>query len=159
MPRVLITGMSATGKSTVLRALAARGHRVQDLDAPGWSYHDPDGHQFWEHTRVRALLDAAHADRVPLFLAGCSESQIAFYPDLTHVILLTAPRDRILQRLADRTDNPYGKTPAQRAEILHNLDTIEPLLRRRASLILDTDAPPDATLRAVLTHTGLANAP
>ena len=32
MKQVLITGMSGTGKSTVVRALAARGYRAIDLD-------------------------------------------------------------------------------------------------------------------------------
>jgi len=37
MKRVLITGMSGTGKSSVIEELAARGHRAYDLDTPEWS--------------------------------------------------------------------------------------------------------------------------
>ena len=37
MTKLLITGMSGTGKTTLLRELARRGHRVVDLDDPGWS--------------------------------------------------------------------------------------------------------------------------
>jgi hypothetical protein len=33
---VLVTGMSGSGKSTVLAELARRGHRVVDTDDPGW---------------------------------------------------------------------------------------------------------------------------
>jgi predicted ATPase len=35
--KVLITGMSGTGKSTVLAELAQRGFRAVDPDEPGWS--------------------------------------------------------------------------------------------------------------------------
>src|ERR687897_3236226 len=35
--RILITGMSGTGKSTVVSELAARGHRAIDLDSDTWS--------------------------------------------------------------------------------------------------------------------------
>ena len=35
--RVLITGMSGTGKSTLIRELAARGYKAVDADDPGWS--------------------------------------------------------------------------------------------------------------------------
>jgi dephospho-CoA kinase len=38
MPKVLVTGMSGTGKSTALRALGERGHRVVDTDTDQWSY-------------------------------------------------------------------------------------------------------------------------
>ncbi|MEO1678680.1 MAG: hypothetical protein AAFU80_11045 [Pseudomonadota bacterium] len=33
----LITGMSGTGKSTVISELARQGHRALDLDQDGWS--------------------------------------------------------------------------------------------------------------------------
>jgi len=36
MPRVLITGMSGTGKSSALAELARRGHSVVDTDEEGW---------------------------------------------------------------------------------------------------------------------------
>ena len=37
MRRVLVTGMSGTGKSTALAELGRRGFRVVDTDEPGWS--------------------------------------------------------------------------------------------------------------------------
>jgi len=36
MSRVLVTGMSGTGKSSALAELARRGYRVVDTDDPGW---------------------------------------------------------------------------------------------------------------------------
>ena len=36
MSRVLVTGMSGTGKSSVLAELSRRGYRVVDTDDPGW---------------------------------------------------------------------------------------------------------------------------
>jgi adenylate kinase family enzyme len=52
--RVLIPGMSGTGKSTLLRALAERGHRVLDTDYDGWIL--PDGR--WDAGRMSQLLDS-----------------------------------------------------------------------------------------------------
>jgi hypothetical protein len=45
MTRVLITGMSGTGKSTALVELARRGHQVVDADLSAWSIEvaSPDG--------------------------------------------------------------------------------------------------------------------
>ena len=38
---VLVTGMSGTGKSTVLAELARRGHAVVDTDERGWCEEEP----------------------------------------------------------------------------------------------------------------------
>jgi hypothetical protein len=38
MPRVLVTGMSGTGKSTALGVLRSRGHRTVDTDTDQWSH-------------------------------------------------------------------------------------------------------------------------
>ena len=38
MKRILITGMSGTGKSAVIVELMRRGYRAIDLDTPEWSH-------------------------------------------------------------------------------------------------------------------------
>jgi len=42
----------------------------------------------------------------------------------------------LVERVSRRTNNPYGRTPEQRAEIARYVDTVEPLLRRGANLEL-----------------------
>jgi dephospho-CoA kinase len=43
MKCILLTGMSGTGKSTIIGELRARGYQAIDMDEPGWSEHAPDG--------------------------------------------------------------------------------------------------------------------
>jgi predicted ATPase len=38
MAKILVTGMSGTGKSMALEILAARGHRAVDTDTDQWSH-------------------------------------------------------------------------------------------------------------------------
>ena len=47
----------------------------------------------------------------------------------------------LIERVAGRTNNPYGKMAAQRAEIAGYVRTVEPLLRRGATLELDVRRP------------------
>ena len=49
MAKVLVTGMSGTGKSSALRLLSAGGHRTVDTDTDEWSYWVdlPDGSPDW----------------------------------------------------------------------------------------------------------------
>jgi len=55
--------------------------------------------------------------------------------------LLSAPTDVVLQRLADRTNNPFGKTKEQRSQILADIAEVEPLLRQAATHAIRTDRP------------------
>ncbi len=50
---------------------------------------------------------------------------------------VTAPLDTLLSRVSTRASNPYDKRPEEAAEIAYYLLTVEPLLRRGATLELD----------------------
>ncbi len=141
MARVLVTGMSGAGKTTLLDALSARGWSTVDTDHDGWVL--PDGR--WDEARMAALLDRER----DLVVSGTVENQGRFYDRFEHVVLLSAPLDVLLQRLARRTTNPYGRTPAQRAEVARYLVTVEPLLRAGATLELDGRRSPDELVAAV----------
>ncbi|WP_312168119.1 AAA family ATPase [Microbacterium sp.] len=133
MARVLITGMSGVGKSTVIRELTRRGAFAVDTDDLGWK----DSVGDWITERMTKLL-RAHDD---VIVSGTVANQGEFYPSLHHVVLLTAPLDVMLGRIEARDDNPYGKSSGDRAEIIANMHSIEPLLRATATLELDATAP------------------
>ena len=144
MTAVLVTGMSGAGKSTALAELARRGHRVVDTDYGDWSERvplqgEPGWEQLWRWDRMDALL-AEPADGT-LFISGCVANQGKFYPRFDAIVLLTAPEDVLLARLAARLTNDYGKTAAERALILRQVRTIEPLLRVGATAEIDTRKP------------------
>jgi broad-specificity NMP kinase len=149
--RVLITGMSGTGKSTVLGRLAALGYKSVDTDYGDWHewVDGPDGRDWvWHEERMRELLATEDADA--LFVSGTVSNQHKFYPQFDHVVLLSAPTPVLLERLATRTNNPYGKSPEEIAEILGYVETVEPLLRRRATCEIDTSAPLDEVVKRIL---------
>ncbi|MEV4072511.1 hypothetical protein ACGFJC_27465 [Nonomuraea fuscirosea] len=60
MVKILITGMSGTGKSTASEMLAARGHRAVDTDTDRWSRWEtlPDGTAdwVWQEPAISELL-------------------------------------------------------------------------------------------------------
>jgi shikimate kinase len=104
-----------------------------DTDYDGWEL--PDG--TWDEERMQHLL-ASNSDVV---VSGTVENQGRFYDCFEHVVLLSAPLPVLVERVAGRTNNPYGKTPEQRAEIAQYVGTVEPLLRRGATLELDGQRP------------------
>jgi dephospho-CoA kinase len=144
--RVLITGMSGTGKSTVVAALRGRRQVAYDVD-DGLSDFDPsDARWHWRTSEVRRLLEAADGSRI--YLAGCSEEQTMFRWDA--VILLTAPEAVMLERLRTRPGNTYGRSGCEQAQVLADLADVEPLLRRSADLVIDTTQPLASVVDQVL---------
>ena len=136
--------MSGTGKSTVLAELGRRGHRVVDTDYGDWIVDTPlsgrhGSEPLWREDRIDALL-AEHADGA-LFVAGCVVNQGQFYPRFDAIVLLSAPLDVILKRVSSRHTNNFGKRDAEREQIIHDLATVEPLLRAGATREIDTRKP------------------
>ena len=152
MKRVLITGMSGAGKSSLLDELAARGHRAVDTDY-GDYFHTVDGERRWREDRISALLDGA-PDELPgaLFVTGTTRNQVLFYSRFDRIVLLSAPPEVLAERLATRAGNPYGKDPGELAETLGYQQTVEPLLRASATLEVVTTIPVARVADIVLDH-------
>jgi len=127
--RVLLTGMSGTGKSSIIHELSARGFKAVDTD-DGWCEPLPDGRQRWREDAIGELLDAEDAD--VLFVAGCEQNQVRFHPRFDLIILLSAPAGVLAQRLASRTTNSFGRAPGELERVLDDLQAVEPLLRKVA---------------------------
>jgi methionine synthase II (cobalamin-independent) len=160
MKRILLTGMSGVGKSTVIQQLKAQGNRAVDLDDPEWSEWidsaDAEGPSpllpgkdwVWREDRVSNLLASDDAD--VLFVSGCASNQGKFHDQFDSIVLLSAPAPVMVRRLTSRGPGAYGEHPAEVARSLAFKETIEPRLRSVASVEIDTTAPLDDVVRAVL---------
>ena len=162
MKRILITGMSGTGKSSVIADLAARGYKAVDADSPAYSeWVEITGDTsalgssewgakdwMWREDRVQDLLSTEDADL--LFVSGCAANMGKFLSQFDHIVLLSAPAEVIVERLAARTTNTYGKRPEEVARTLELMECIEPRLRRIAGHEIDTSAPLDEVIATIL---------
>lgn len=129
MARILITGMSGAGKSTLLDELALRGHLTVETDSGGWKL----SNELWDEQRMARLLE----ENENIIIDGTVENQGKFYDQFDHIILLSAPVDVLIDRLKTRTNNSYGKTAVEQADVRRYVIEVEPLLRRGATLELD----------------------
>ncbi len=147
MKRALLTGMSGTGKSSVVQKLVERGYKAVDTD-DGFCDVRPDGRQLWREDAIQQLL--ATEDTDVLFVAGCEENQSTFHSQFDHIVLLSAPLETMVERLETRTNNPYGKSDLDFGRFLEDVETVEPLLRRAADHEVLTSAPLNDVVATIL---------
>ena len=138
--KVLVTGMSGTGKSSALTELGRRGFEVVDTDRGGWTFwSDAEDGQVWDEERIGELLERERTRT--LYVSGTVSNQGRFYPRFDAVVLLSAPTEVLLQRIASRETNQYGKRREERELILRHLAEVEPLLRATCTHELDASQP------------------
>lgn len=134
-----MTGMSGTGKSAVIEELCLRGFNAIDTDYDDWcefTIYNGEADWIWNEGRMSELLQRPL--EAPLFLSGCVPNQGKFYEFFNHKVLLSAPLEVILNRVANRSSNSYGKTDEERAAICWNYEHIQPLLQRGVDFELDS---------------------
>ncbi|HKV00254.1 MAG TPA: AAA family ATPase [Vineibacter sp.] len=168
MKKVLITGMSGTGKTTIVRDLSSRGYTAVDLDGDAYSMwvtaapdpDDPDNEVkpgqdwVWREDRVHELL--SRHDDGPLFVSGCASNMTRFVARFDLIVLLSAPDAVIVARLGSRQGSGYGQSPEEVARVLRLRQTVEPHLRQIADLEIDTSDPDQSAATLVLQHMGLS---
>jgi dephospho-CoA kinase len=132
--------MSGTGKSTALAELQQRGFEVVDTDHGGWSFwSDAEDGYVWREDRIGDLL--AREGGPTLYVSGTVSNQGRFYPRFDAVVLLSAPAETLLRRIATRSTNTYGKTSEDRDLIMRDLSEVEPLLRATCTHEVDATQP------------------
>jgi hypothetical protein len=141
--------MSGTGKSSVLAALEKRGFEVVDTDYGRWSeWSDVEGGYVWREDRIAELL-ARDGGRT-LYVSGTVSNQGGFYSNFDAVVLLSAPADVLLGRIAVRATNAYGKRSEERDLILQHLAEVEPLLRATCTHEVDATQPLDVVVEQLV---------
>ena len=140
MRKVLVTGMSGTGKSTAMAELAKRGFQVVETDDVPWSeWSEADVGYVWREDLVAELLSRDGGGT--LYVSGTVSNQGRFYSRFDAVVLLSAPVGVLLRRIETRTTNDYGKATEERALILSQLAEVEPLLRASCTHEIDATQP------------------
>ena len=148
--RVLLTGMSGTGKSALVQELRRRGHAAHDADEELLRAAGPTARWGWQADDVAELLEktAGRAAVLPRRLLGGAGGPAVRLPRAAD---RPAARDRAAA--ADADGNAAGREDRELAQVLADLDEVEPLLRRSADLVLATTVPPprvaDGLLQAI----------
>lgn len=167
MSLIYITGMSGSGKSTVLRELSRRGFEAHGVDEEGYAdwvsletrkikpypHHDPptgnDLHRwFADHdwvlsleriSELKAKADAG-GNKV-IFLCGAANGDKDVWHLFDKVILLSVDGETIKKRVMEREDNEYGKHPDEMTNIMKWLEGYNDKYRELGAELVDARQP------------------
>jgi dephospho-CoA kinase len=170
MPLIYVTGLSGSGKSSIRRALQARGYTAYDIDEDGFKawYHRQSGHKaaiqpdwkdvdrnlkqiYWkkfERSKVEAL--AVRAQRETIFLCGTSPNDNEVWDLFDRVIHLSVSSETLRHRLAERTGNDYGKHPDDLKDLLKWNESQDELMQGLGAVVIDAEQPLEVVVGKVL---------
>lgn len=162
MPLIYITGNAGAGKSTICRELLRRNFEAHDIDDNGiTAWYDKDTGQqvewpkaaenrtkVWiqqhEFKMVPAIVKefAKAAQNKPIFLCGQSIHDHEIWDLFDKTFYLELDEETLKHRLASRTTNDFGKTPAELAAILEVHDTFREKHAQNGATLIDAHQSP-----------------
>lgn len=168
--KLLVTGVSGTGKSTICRALAVRGVQTIGIDeTPGLSY--------WVNKETKEKL-IKKADFTEAFLAEhewvcdmellqklveTTEGTVVICGNVENIkecidfcdktLFLSCDAQTLFARIDARKDNDYGKSEDAKQFILGYMQELEDVCMQAGAIRINVQQPIDAVVAEVMTYT------
>ena len=167
--RILVTGFSGVGKSTITLKLRDQGYTAYDLDdMPGLfiALHKGTGKQmeYWDTAdletvknfqwmcdkeKLQTIMDRDPAETV--FYCGAATNIVDLIDLFDVVILLVASPPVLRHRLTTRTNNTWGKTKeVQDYILLERKDDRPEILKQAGAIVIDAAQPIDDVVKEIL---------
>jgi hypothetical protein len=175
MPLYYVTGVSGSGKSTVLKEMQVRGLDAHGVDEDGyanWVNRNtgevtpyPGDDNFNIHTwyvdhewvldaeKVADLREQSDVEDKSVFLCGGASNEDKAWYSFNAVFALTVDVETIKRRVANRTDNHFGKAPDELDIILTLHKTSVDTYRQLGAVLIDASQPVGNIVNEIITKT------
>ncbi len=167
--KIFITGVSGTGKSTVLKAIAAKGHQTIGLDElPGLSC--------WVHKETKEKLDKkadfseeflktyewvcdmdflkmlVEGKEGKVFIAGNVENVLECIDYADKSFILICLPETFLKRIDEREGNDYGKDEDAKNFLLSYYQSDNQKCLEAGAMLIDAERPLDEVVEIILSQ-------
>jgi dephospho-CoA kinase len=162
MSLIYVTGISGSGKSEVLKELKARGYEAYGTDEDGISAFNNNetgvvlenppteaedrtpewrAQYTWKMTRERVEKLAAQSEGKLVFLLGVAANENEVWDLFSGVVALVIDEETLKQRIAERTNNNFGKVPHELENILEWQSQAEENYKKFGVTMVDATKP------------------
>ncbi len=165
--KVLITGTSGTGKSTVASLLRARGLKAIETDYDDYI-------AYWEHVTtgereympepfpadwfamhhwkwdIDTLCNVLARSSETTFVCGDSRNKAEAFSLFDKLFVLKLDDAALIDRLISRSNNPYGKNPEERQWAIAENDSTVTQLVEAGATVIDASQPAEQVVDEIL---------
>jgi broad-specificity NMP kinase len=170
--KYLVTGQAGSGKSSVADELARRGFVAYDTDSmpevTGFDDVDTGRPTTWEaidhpidfqrvawNWRVPEL-ERLLASAEDVFICAITSNTVELAHLFDRVFVLVPDRETLARRLRERTNNQFGKDPAEAEPVLAHNDVIADEWEARGGIPVDASSPLEAVVDEIVSRMGPA---
>ena len=162
--KYLITGVTGSGKSTIAGELRNRGRVVYDTDSenlarweddegkPAPSEHHPSEewlkHHHWNINEDK--LQKILKDHENIGLCGTASNLKNFFSLFDKIFVLVIDQPELAERLNNRTNNPFGKSAEEQADIFSWHKWYEESLIKQGAQTIDATLPLNEVVELIL---------
>jgi broad-specificity NMP kinase len=165
--KILVTGQAGSGKSSVAAELVRRGFTAYDTDSmrevTGFDSvsgeplsledirHPVDFGRVawnWRLDELEKLLESAD----DVFICAITSNTVENLHLFDRAFVLVTDRETLARRLRERTNNTFGKDPAEAEPVLAHNDVIADEWRARGGIPIDSARPLDHVVDEILRH-------
>lgn len=156
MVKVLLTGMSGVGKSTILKQISKSYSYSIDLDYDGWIHMDDmSNDRKMDTNRIINYIQKYNDEDI--FFSGTTINQKEIYPYLDFIITLTAPIEIMHERILSRENNSFGKSNHDWEKIKNDKREFEQLIMKSSDFVISTDKIANDIVDEIYNRVGLNN--
>ncbi len=172
MSLTYLTGISGTGKSSVLEQLSNRGFEAHGVDEEGYAVwvnkktdqvesfeeNDPNFnfHSWYQNhrwvlskKRISELKQLSDRIQKPVILAGLADDEHDALSLFDNIIYLPLDKPTLKKRIMSRTDNSFGKKPEEMSAIMLWLTKNDAKYRSMSNHIIDASSPLESVVNEI----------